>query len=385
MSLALRALDYVINPNVRIRRRVEDGRAHWRIWAPVRGRPLEIHDVDLDRDGWVARALEASMSSDRDIETSSFTTAQAQDLRRLGLLVQADEISEHVVLSAPSIELRSPADDRPGPWSVRGTIHVEPPPRLASGGGPLHIERGGDELVWHLGGAAEAATPWACEPAAFAALKAIIAGRTPDPRWVRALEHYGLISHGASRQRDDALLSAARDELSRTGCCILRGVVHGAFIDRLDEYYQRRIREGWLVRGDAQSLRYVAHDDPASEVVHACIDPLAHELLGPRFAPTYSYFASYEPGAALPRHRDRAAAEVTVSLMVSHRSAGVACKSVSPWPLVIERPEGGEVIAHQAPGDIVVFFGRRMFHARPPQPEGVQCATLLLHYASAPA
>ncbi len=95
---------------------------------------------------------------------------------------------------------------------------------------------------------------------------------------------------------------------------------------------------------------------------------------GLRLLPTYGCLRFYGRGAALPRHRDRPACEISVSLNAGQTSS-------SPWPLHISGP-GGVLAARLEPGDGVVYRGVECDHWRDTL-TGEGQAQIFLHYVDA--
>jgi hypothetical protein len=95
--------------------------------------------------------------------------------------------------------------------------------------------------------------------------------------------------------------------------------------------------------------------------------------------PSYVYFASYQPGAALPRHVDREQCEFSISLLVDYEPDP---DGPSGWPLCLENPSAPEAgtAADLGVGDALVYRGRELIHYRDPLPAGHQSTSLFFHY-----
>jgi hypothetical protein len=114
-----------------------------------------------------------------------------------------------------------------------------------------------------------------------------------------------------------------------------------------------------------------AYGDPLMERLLVALQPTWEEMLETELYPTYSYFRSYSTHDELPRHKDRPACEVTVSLCLGLNPA-------APWPLYLERESEIHAVS-LLPGDGVLYSGCVMAHWREPFP-GVFCNQVFLHY-----
>jgi hypothetical protein len=99
--------------------------------------------------------------------------------------------------------------------------------------------------------------------------------------------------------------------------------------------------------------------------------PFAERVTGLQLFPTYSYFRVYKKGDLLVRHTDRDSCEITLSLALGYEAK-------SPWPLLLEAPDGTCSI-ELFPGDILVYRGMECPHWREPM-EGELAAQVFLHY-----
>ena len=81
--------------------------------------------------------------------------------------------------------------------------------------------------------------------------------------------------------------------------------------------------------------------------------PELERAAGCALLPTYSYARLYSRGQSLPRHRDRAAAEIAVTVHLGYRGA-------TPPPIRF----APDVAVHQKPGDAVLYLGDRVEHWR---------------------
>jgi hypothetical protein len=99
-------------------------------------------------------------------------------------------------------------------------------------------------------------------------------------------------------------------------------------------------------------------------------------LLGKRVKPSYCYFISYQEGAELTEHVDRAQCKYTLALCLDFSPEPVRG---SPWPLQLKLPTE-TVVVHQALGDALLYEGRRIPHFRTRLAGGCTSTSILFHY-----
>lgn len=95
--------------------------------------------------------------------------------------------------------------------------------------------------------------------------------------------------------------------------------------------------------------------------------------VGRALTPSYAYWRIYLPGAALPRHFDRDACEVSASLAI----AGLPAEP--GWPLHVRDLQGEEAGYALRPGDAIIYQGCRVQHWREPF-TGERQYQVFLHY-----
>jgi hypothetical protein len=115
-----------------------------------------------------------------------------------------------------------------------------------------------------------------------------------------------------------------------------------------------------------------AYDPVMEELLHR-LTPWIERLAGCPLHPTYAYFRVYRTADALPKHCDRAACEISVTLNLGY----VAREA---WPIFL-RGAGDPVAVRLEPGDALLYRGIELLHWREPF-EGEQCAQVFLHYVA---
>lgn len=136
-------------------------------------------------------------------------------------------------------------------------------------------------------------------------------------------------------------------------------VVRGIF-DRLssDVYatYALMLRAGKRFKQGEESGFLDLYGDTLTESMLLRLKPAMEQATGLKLLSTYSYLRIYETGAALARHTDRDACEISASLTVW-------CDAPEPWPLWLES-RGRQRPVTLLPGDMVVYRGREVPHWR---------------------
>src|SRR5579862_8364022 len=99
--------------------------------------------------------------------------------------------------------------------------------------------------------------------------------------------------------------------------------------------------------------------------------PQIEQACGLKLFPTYSYFRVYKRGDALPKHSDRPACEISVTLCLGFEGE-------KTWPIWIEGPRGTSSANLQA-GDAMLYRGIECPHWREVL-EGDCQAQVFLHY-----
>lgn len=165
---------------------------------------------------------------------------------------------------------------------------------------------------------------------------------------------------------------SAAQVFTRQGFVIVSRFAPEAALAKAREHLAARAAAGTVITDDEQV--------PGTPSVYGgvVLDGLMEELrptvehcTGLRLYPTYSYGRLYRRGDALPKHRDRAACEISVSLNLSQEPD-------EPWPLHMQFGQH-DVAVKLKPGDALLYRGIELTHWR--EPYGGSCmAQLFLHY-----
>jgi hypothetical protein len=114
-----------------------------------------------------------------------------------------------------------------------------------------------------------------------------------------------------------------------------------------------------------------AYGDPVMDALLAKMQHEVERLSQLDLYPTYSYFRIYKTGDRLPRHRDRAACEISVSICL-----GIEPKL--PWPLFID-DDGTAREIYLSEGDALLYRGIELYHWRE-EFAGKRAVQVFLHY-----
>ncbi len=167
-------------------------------------------------------------------------------------------------------------------------------------------------------------------------------------------------------------MSSTKDEFDSNGYVVLRSFVERGLAGALHAYGLRFAASGRARRRDKQVPGApAAYGDPFMENLLERLLPRIELTVGRRLYPTYSYLRVYRNGNELPRHKDRPACEISLSLCLGYHAA-------CPWPLFIEGPNGVFAAALE-PGDALLYKGMECAHWREPF-TGESASQVFLHY-----
>lgn len=145
-------------------------------------------------------------------------------------------------------------------------------------------------------------------------------------------------------------------------------------------YILAEVAGGRFGFGDGQSRRWCRYRDPVAEELLESLTGQLSDFVGIDLRSTYSYTVMYPAGSELPRHRDREACEITVSLTLATLGPD---GTDAIWPLVLEQAEGEAVEVGLGRGDAVAFRGQDLHHYRRPLAAGYRNYSVFLHYVDA--
>jgi hypothetical protein len=175
-------------------------------------------------------------------------------------------------------------------------------------------------------------------------------------------------------------MTDAAEHLRLTGQVQLAAVLPSAHVAGLNAYATRAAREGWL-HHDRHSDRFTANDCAAGKAYHTLLVPLMSRIAGRSLIPSYSFLASYRPGAHLPTHTDRAACDYTLTMHLGQDN-----DQPDDWPLTVQADFDSR--SHRSyrlrPGEALLLRGTRLGHGRPARTGPGLYNQLLWHFVEAP-
>ena len=170
-----------------------------------------------------------------------------------------------------------------------------------------------------------------------------------------------------------------RRKFQADGYAPISGLIHPFHLGELRRYFRRLIRKGKVRLGDGQSLRrYICHNDPAARFFHIQLTKAVSDLVGQRVKPSYVYLASYQSGARLGEHTDRAQCEFSITLCLDYTPEP---KRATPWPLYLTTCRGTATI-YQTLGDGLLYRGRELPHYRKTLAAGNTSTSIFFHYVA---
>jgi hypothetical protein len=146
--------------------------------------------------------------------------------------------------------------------------------------------------------------------------------------------------------------------------------------------------------------RFLVHNHPALEALHAHVVPLVSEAAGERVEPAYTFLSLYGARGVCPAHLDSPQTKWTLDLCLNQSGPWpIHIGDVLAWPDVeseewsdagwqdaIDRARGPFASYALEPGQAILFSGSSQWHYRDPIPAGDVppfCDLLFLHFVPA--
>jgi hypothetical protein len=186
--------------------------------------------------------------------------------------------------------------------------------------------------------------------------------------------------HETRRAQWERAGQVTRGQFQAHGYDILRNLFRPLQLAAMRQYYRELLSAGVLTLGDNQvAKRYSLHSEVLASFFHCQLASLVSQIAGEPVKPSYVYFASYEAGAVLRRHLDRAPCQFSISLLVDYIPEP---EGTSGWPLFLEREGPPKMVATAdlGIGDGVIYKGCELAHYRDALPEGHLSTSLFFHY-----
>ncbi|MFO0758531.1 MAG: hypothetical protein U0359_18710 [Byssovorax sp.] len=205
----------------------------------------------------------------------------------------------------------------------------------------------------------------------------------PDlsPRHRSLLAAAGALVRPGEQSPREALWREEAAEAARAfqarGFAPLPALLHPFHLGAMRLHARRLVRTGRMQLGDSgDPRRYVLHNEPQAALYHRRLTPVVEAIAGVPVKPSYVYLTSYQSGAELRAHSDRAQCEISVTLLLDFTPEP---EGASPWPLHLETEEGRVTISQRI-GDALLYRGRRFVHHRAKLPAGMTSTSILFHY-----
>jgi hypothetical protein len=367
--------------------------------APVKGQALRVHTIARDHEPALFDLLRRVADKGRQV-TAHLDAAAWQRLVDIGFLVPGGHAPREVWF-------RCPPRDPPRRLVPRRAAARAPSRSRGLQVNPTLRHQGAVRRPEPRAGAVDSSSPFASAvswifvdhpdvpvPSALSAgdderelFRALIPGAAApsglDPGLRRALVKADVLLCPAVAERRrrafELKRAAAAGRFRRNGHVVVDHLIHPAQLAAVRRYYRELIAEGHVDLGDAQAMsrRYRAHDESLARVIHRGLTPFVAALAGAPMVPSYSFLASYQPGATLPRHRDRPQCAITVSLLIDYRPEP---DGPAPWAIKLDTGGRHATAIRLGLGAGLVFRGTELTHWRDRLPDGHHSTSLLLHY-----
>lgn len=101
------------------------------------------------------------------------------------------------------------------------------------------------------------------------------------------------------------------------------------------------------------------------------VQPRIESIIGEKILPGFSYARFYQPGATLPPHQDRPAAEISATITLT--------VDPDPWPIWVANKVTSPTPIYLNPGEALIYPGLDTEHWRE-EYTGIEQAQVFLHY-----
>jgi hypothetical protein len=243
----------------------------------------------------------------------------------------------------------------------------------------------GVELIWICDPATSTQTVFWADPTFLNEISDLSSGETvpPDfsPRLAAVLSTAGLLVRPDDAFRRAADWNETSSQSSRLfqqrGYVPLSRLIHPFQLGSLRRYYRHLLRTGGMKLGDSgDPRRFVAHNESVASFLHRQLANIVSEVARVPVKPSYVYVVSYQSGAELAAHTDRAQCEYSITVLIDYTPEPV---DRSPWPLHLKTGNGSAVIS-QGLGDGLLYRGRLLPHHRTKLAAGMTSTSILFHY-----
>ena len=171
-------------------------------------------------------------------------------------------------------------------------------------------------------------------------------------------------------------------EFSATGYVYVERLIDAQTIQTVSHYLANKVARGdWRPEvgptkaGRTEATALFVYADPLVEVLLGATLHAVEEATGLTLLPTYSYARVYQTGEQLPKHIDREACEISVTINIAS-IGGIS-------PLLVQHKDGQPRELLLNPGDALVYKGCEVEHWREPFSLGQTTVQIMLHYVDA--
>jgi hypothetical protein len=373
----------------------------FKIQAPIRQERLRISHISHVAEPELFEALLMQQIAQAKGSPYTFTEPLHSRLIEVGLLVRKEQIAQPVHFECDlNAELLEFIVRRPGislPEMTAAGLIINPTLRFLGTSESLADDSSlrlcyrqiQPERFWYeLRGEHYAPGVYSFNESQHENLNSLILGKkTPrdfDVDWLRLLvsseilvapEYIEKTTNGA---RQTIILAQRHLETHRY--VKLKSILHPFQLGAIRRYYRAMVTEGYFTFGDEEwPLRFFAGNDRIGRFHQEQMTLLMCKIIGEPVRPTFTFFASYRPGAILPPHRDREECEFSISLLLDFVPEP---DDLCPWPIFVESPprSGRSIPVHLGIGDLLLYRGRELRHYRDAFQNGEASTNWLFFY-----
>jgi hypothetical protein len=138
----------------------------------------------------------------------------------------------------------------------------------------------------------------------------------------------------------------------------VKGILPRPLLDYLKTYYAVLLANNAFAQDEQCPSSLSLGADPGLDAVLEWIRPEVSRLVGLELAPTYSYTRRYANGEVLPRHVDRAACEISMTMSIQ------IPKGAGPSVVHLKPPHRRETKVEMREGDGCIYAGTEVEHWR---------------------
>ncbi|MBT9316895.1 hypothetical protein [Leptothoe spongobia] len=166
-------------------------------------------------------------------------------------------------------------------------------------------------------------------------------------------------------------MNCLASKFNNQGFVVIRNRLRSDIVPCAEPFYNALASR--LPQGDSQCQEALySYGNIFTESLLELMLPDIETYTGLALYPTYSYSRIYLKGAVLPKHTDRAACEVSVTVPLK-------LDEQSPWPIYLQTKTGTPKGIHLALGDYLIFRGTLLPHWREAY-QGQRQVQAFLHY-----